>query len=259
VTQSASLEQAMSLVRFADAITAPLELVTRPIDGGWVDATRSYPTYFHGNRLFLQSPPAPEDQDLLAARYDTIFAWRRSFAPRVVTWCVPVNAAPTVVPHGAEIEDAIALLIHPTPSSECVSSEARLRAIVDRADWQELIDAERAENPDHGTFVDWRFRTFAQLVRAGRGQWYALENTSGTTVATAGLFVRDDVARFANVLTFAPYRNRGYGRALIQAMLATLPTAVSRAVIVAERGSPGEALYRSLGFEAFVAVRSMLF
>jgi len=249
--------EAAQLALQIDAPSAPVELVRRPIVGGWVESIRTYPGYYHGNRIVLGAPPTSVELASWMTRYERLFAWRRAAYPGVVTWHTSFDQLIEIAPPGATIERWIALTA-PRSRAPDVRADVRLRAFDSAADWDWLIAVGEAESPELGGFTRWHARTHEQLVAAGRGTWFALEHR-GERVACAGLFVADGIARFANVRTLEAHRRRGFGRALIEQLVQRVPSAVSHTVIVAERESAGEALYRSVGFEPIIEIRSLMF
>jgi GNAT superfamily N-acetyltransferase len=125
-------------------------------------------------------------------------------------------------------------------------------------DWRDIAAAEHADMPQFGPFNAWRSRTFRARVERGHGVWSIVRDGDGLLAASAGLFSDGECARFASVLTVERYRRRGLMRALIAALLRESRAPADRTVIVSENESPGEALYRALGFRPFASPRAAL-
>jgi ribosomal protein S18 acetylase RimI-like enzyme len=247
--------EAAALARASDCVTAPLELVSRRIEGAWVDSTRTAPGYWHGNRLVLDAPPRASEMTAWLDRYSTLFAWRRSAYPAVITWYEQLGADSA---QGIEVERAVVLLASGVDIGPIGTDDVRFVRLTNDEQWAKLLAADEAENPHLGAFVRWRTRSFRALTQSGRGHWYALVNASGDIVASAGGFSHDGVARFASVFTVSAYQRRGYARRLVCEIARILRRDADAVVIVAERDSPAESLYRSVGFTPFIGVASMV-
>jgi GNAT superfamily N-acetyltransferase len=248
--------EAAALARASDGVTAPLELVSRRIDGAWVDSTRTAPNYWHGNRLVLDRAPAADEIPRWLKRYDTLFAWRRTAYPAVITWYEELGAQ---APAPIEVERSIALVTSKGEErSDRPEDDVTFVRLTNDEQWAKLQAADEAENPQFGSFVGWRTRSFRSLAESGRGAWYALINASGDIVASAGGFSHKGIARFASVFTVSAYQRRGYARRLVCAITRELQANADLVVIVAERDSPAESLYRSVGFTPFVGIASVI-
>jgi GNAT superfamily N-acetyltransferase len=256
MTPRMNSSEAAALARASDGVTAPLELVSRRIEGAWVDSTRTTPNYWHGNRLVLDRAPSAEEIPRWMERYATLFAWRRTAYPAVITWYEELDAQPLA---RMEVERSVALI---APSRQVSTGNAEdditFVRLTNDEQWAKLQAADEAENPQFGAFVGWRTRSFRALAESGRGAWYALVNTRGDIVASAGGFSHNGIARFASVFTVSAHQRRGYARRLVREITRELQANADSVVIVAERESPAESLYRSVGFTPFVAIASVV-
>ena len=97
-----------------------------------------------------------------------------------------------------------------------------------------------------------KFDAYRKLQRKGMGQWWGAFD-AGVLVADLGLFFDFErgLGRFQSVETAKEHRRKGLCSALLQHSLlwAKHEHSVRMLVIVAEKDSEAEHLYRSLGFE----------
>jgi GNAT superfamily N-acetyltransferase len=247
------LAEAIRLLRKSDAATAPMGFVSERIDGAFVDSVREYPAYWHGNRLVLDRPPAPDEIERWREMHREIFAWRGGAFPAVVTWYDQLDVPPPEI--ADEVQTAMlapgSIVDAPLPDGlhcdDLASDEA----------WDSAGDLACALFPQYGDFNRWRLATLRALSERGRGLYRALTDPQGHVVASLGAFHTDGVGRYANVVTAPAHRRRGCAAYLIASALRDLRKRVDDVVIVADTGSDAERLYLSLGFVPILSVRSI--
>jgi ribosomal protein S18 acetylase RimI-like enzyme len=248
-----SLAEAIALLRKSDAAMAPMGSVSERIDGAYVDSVREYPGYWHGNRIVLDRPPAPQEIERWRELHRETFAWRAGEFPAVITWYDQLDVPPPEI--ADEVQTA---LLAPGIFVDAPLPEG-LRAVDVCGDdlWNSAGDLSCAIFPQHGDFNRWRLATLRALAERGRGLYRALIDSDGTVVAAAGAFHADGAGVFTNVETSPAHRRRGCAAHVIASALRDLRKRVDDVVIVADTGGAAERLYRSLGFVPFLSIRSM--
>jgi ribosomal protein S18 acetylase RimI-like enzyme len=248
-----SLAEAMRLLRKSDAATAPMGSVSERIDGATVDSVRENPAYWHGNRIVLDRPPAPEEIERWREMHRDMFAWRDGAFPAVITWYDQLDVPPP------EIADEVQTGMLAPGSIVDAPVPDGLRAVDLAGDelWDSAGDLACALFPQYGDFNRWRLATLRALTERGRGLYRALIDADGRVVASLGAFQSDGVGRYANIVTAPAHRRRGCAAYLIASALRDLRKRVDDVVIVAETGSDAERLYRSLGFVPILSIRSI--
>jgi ribosomal protein S18 acetylase RimI-like enzyme len=258
-----------SLVWATDLDTLPPDRVVQRRDGYLLIRSPSNPTFYWGNLLLFDEPPATGD----AARWEELFEREFADEPRVrhhtFAWDLAhgeagvareefvergydldesiglVAGASQVQPHARENRDVVVRALDPAPGAD----EALWDAVVD------LQVAGRQEGHDEQSF-----RAFARprledrraLFRLGRGAWYvALDPASGEVAASCGIVVTGGRGRFQVVDTALEFRRRGIcSRLVVEAARHAAEThGAERFVIVADLGYHALGLYESLGFE----------
>lgn len=96
----------------------------------------------------------------------------------------------------------------------------------------------------------WSEQSLAMLAEGGYGCGVALE-VDGATVAYAGMVSVLDEGEIVNVATHPSYRRRGYGRAIMTALLERARDRGVRRLTLEVRlsNAAAQALYASFGFE----------
>jgi GNAT superfamily N-acetyltransferase len=235
----------------SERLVQPLDAVLTPRDGYHVVRQPDYPGYWYGNCLILAAPPAPGDLGRWLA------VWRDELGGvpglRKIVLCseqpereVPAGLPEAAAEAGLELEvNSILVLdrLHPHPAPEGV-----VIAPVREDEWAALVELDVAHSPEP-PFRRWRMGEYRRLVERGTGRWWAAR-VDGEIVASAGLFAGGGLARYQHVLTHRDFRRRGIAAALVSAMAADHLAAGGSGpvLIVADRDSSAERIYRRIGF-----------
>jgi GNAT superfamily N-acetyltransferase len=249
--------ESFRLMAASELATAPLDLVRTPIDGGFMEQTKSRPSYWHGNRLVLDTAPAPADYSHWLAIYREHFAWRTDDSPAVITWYETYAAQ---ADEGADprVERDTGFLAPLTPPEVARPAGLQSTTVDSGEQWEAFANLAQGVFPEHGSYNRWRAGTLRELQERGLGRVRALLNASGTPICAAGAFARNGVARFSLVVTDPTFRQRGCASYLIAATLRDQRDLAAHIVIGAQAGSDAERLYRHLGFKPFVTIRSLV-
>ncbi len=253
---SLSWQQARALALAAELADAPLGLERRRIEGAVVETTRSYPGYYFGNRFILDQPPRGADLDVWLARYRDCFGWRSGEYPAVLSWYEPHGNAGRVGAHGVDVQ-VMYRASDDAPARNVAPATGHLIAFSSDRHWQQLIDLELAAYSHGEAFTRWRASSFRALMDAGLGTYYGIVNEDDALLCAGGSYYRENVARFAGIITSREYRGRGLASALITELLSRMRESAQTRVIVAESSSRAAELYESLGFTPFCYSHSL--
>ena|GEM_PF-3795290 len=205
---SLSWQQARALALTAELADAPLELERHRIEGAVAETTRSYPGYYFGNRLILDQPPAGANLDAWLARYRDCFAWRIGEYPAILSWYEPHGNAARIGGHGVDVQ-VMYTASEDAPARNVSPEAGHLIAFSSDCHWQQLVDLELAAYSYGETFTRWRASSFRALMDAGRGTYYGIVTEDGALLCAVGSYYRENVARFAGVITSQEHRGRG--------------------------------------------------
>ena len=226
--------------------------------------TPARPDYWWGTYLVSVEPVTIDNLPKHSAAWHQRLGGIAGITKKIIEWEVPLanaNAADLLVlasAAGASVYQSTVLLAErailetrqANPADQLTirraSSEGDVAAILDMA----LADlACEPDSPATADFLRWKHGQFAASVQSGNGDWWMLER-DGELVGNCGLFADAGVGRFREVITDPAWRRRGFARALCAAVMADAfeRSKVDKLVIVAERNSSAERIYRSLGF-----------
>jgi GNAT superfamily N-acetyltransferase len=231
--------------------------VLEPIEGGVVVRSPTLPSFWFGNMVFLDAPPAAHEVTGWLERWPSLVAEPRP-ERIVLEWETPERSLTPELRATAEelsldVEDVAVLRLGELRPGQASGSFAARPARTD-ADWAGALAVATAElEGDQVEFSTLRQATQRERAGTRRGDWWIGE-LDGAVVASAGIYWDEAgrVARYQAVDTLAAARGRGCASALLTAMALDvrdrLP-ALEALVIAADAGGAPERLYRRLGFE----------
>jgi GNAT superfamily N-acetyltransferase len=234
------------------------------IAGGWLMLTPHNPTFWWGNTLFMDQPPAEGDVVRWSKRFQELVHARQP-ASRHMTFGWEGTSAGAIdqfLAQGFNFFSLIALRASFVNPPASIPEGIELRALGD-ADWQGLVDFMVEQRiPGHRLetyrpFVVASIANWQRLTRLDRGNGYGAFS-AGRLVASLGLFVEAHadaegrrVARFQQIMTAARWRRKGIAAALLAfaSNHICLRHAPSDLVIQAEEQGDARRVYQRLGFE----------
>lgn len=224
-------------------------------------STPSNPTYFGGNLLLFERPPAEGDAPRWLAWFEREFGHTPEVRHKMFIWDVresdPAPALGGFIEAGFEPPELrITLLtegVHPPPK---VNREIEVRTIETVEEWDVIVEAQvaardaRFEEELFRGYQTRRINSLRRLIEAGVGKWYGAF-LGGKLVADMGIFRDGDVARFQSVQTMPEYRRRGICGTLVYEVSrrAFAEWGVKTLVMVADEGYHAAKIYESVGFE----------
>ena len=248
--------QTFELIDRSELATAPLDSTRTPIEGGYVEATRSRPDYRRGNRIVLDTAPKPDEYPRWIQTYRELFAWRTEAAPAIVAW--RERYVPDADDKSDERVKRTTGMLAPLTPSEPPRPAGLQSATVDSGElWDGFAALSERVDPEPNGFNRWRVSTLRELQQREFGRIRVLLDPAGKPIGAVGAFARNGVARFSGVITDVAYRNRGCASYLIAATLRDQRDLSGRIVICAAAHSAAERLYLQLGFRPFVTIRSL--
>ena len=241
-------------------------LVRRHSDALVVLRTPGRDDFWFGNVLILPAAPAPQTLGSLLERWRDEFAHAPGVSKTVLLWEAAHDASRADEPalESAATEHALAFecnLVLRLARRPAQPAQARVpmaaRPVESDEDWAAVLQVAtpRDAPPGQRAFIEWRQAEYRRLVQAGSGHWW-LGEVDGEIVSSAGIFWDEGgrVARFQRVDTAEHARGQGCCTALISAMVVDTCRRLPRlqdCVIVAERGTQAERIYRRVGFDSY--------
>jgi ribosomal protein S18 acetylase RimI-like enzyme len=256
-----------SLLWATDIDVLAVDRVVERREGYMVIRCPGNPTFYWGNLLLFDDPPAAGDgsrwERLFGAEFGshpeiqhTTFGWDRvdgDFGAAREEF-----PAPDYEPLELAGLVATAAQLRPHPRE---SREVSVRALDPDADaelWDAVVELQVAGREDgfdeasYTTFRRARLEELKALFRASGGAWYVAVDRAGDVLASCGIVVTGTRGRFQAVDTAAAHRRRGISsRLLVEAARHSAEHyRAERFVIAADPDYHALGLYESLGFEA---------
>jgi len=217
--------------------------------------TPANPTFYWGNFLLLDGPPAP----------GTVSTWTSTFAREFPgAEHVAIGVDGTGGDAGDEAELAVAglqadrstvLTAAATTPPPRPNEVAQFRVLESDADWEAALDLQEAVH-SYGEPEGWkgfngrRLLAMRQMQAQGFGAWFGAFQ-AGRMVSGLGVFGDGSrVVRFQNVDTHPEHRNKGLAGTLVHkaSRYAQQEMAARTQVIVADQTGTAIRIYRSVGF-----------
>jgi len=215
------------------------------------------PDYHWGNYLALEAPPSPDRLADWADRHREAFAGVAGVEKACIGWETaepdePPGLRAAAESAGLELEVVEALALS-TLRPGAARVAVRLEPVAETG-WDELLAfQDRRGDAEAAAFRRWRYGHYRSLVREGAGAvWGAWRG--GLLVGTAGVFWGDGLARFQDVGVDEAHRRLGICSALISAMTGDVASRAATVLILADRGSQAERIYRRLGYDRIATV-----
>jgi GNAT superfamily N-acetyltransferase len=220
--------------------------------------TPSNPTFYWGNFLLFDRPPAPGDEE----RWPRLFAEEIGAPPQVqhqtFGWDSPEGdaaAAHAFVERGFRLIHSSVLTASSVSPPPRESTEIAVRTLESDEDWRQATENQiRCRDLEHReagyrVFKEAEMRRYRAMALAGRGAWFGAF-LGGTLVADLGIYQDESLGRFQTVETHPDFRRRGYAGTLVfkAARHALGQMGVETLVLVADADSAAERLYSSVGF-----------
>jgi GNAT superfamily N-acetyltransferase len=218
----------------------------------------SNPTFYWGNFLLFDRPPAPGDEE----RWPGLFAEEIGRPPQVqhqaIGWDSPEGnpgAAENFVARGFRLLSSTVLSASAVSRPPHFAEGLVVRALTSDDDWRAAAENQiRCREPEHDEsgyriFKEAQMRRYRLMAQAGLGDWYGAFQ-DGVLVADLGIYRTGNLGRFQSVETHPEHRRRGAAGSLVylSARHALEHGGLETLVLVADADSPAERLYRSVGF-----------
>ena len=255
-----------SLVWATDIDVLAADHLVERCDGYWAVHSPRNPTYWWGNFLLFDDPPALGDGERWEALFSQEFSERPEVTHRTLAWDRVDGeqgaAEHEFVARGYKLEWTSGLIARPEALVEhpAANSDVQVLALDPDGDeelWAAVLDVQHAGSDEefkgtdyHRNFLLRRQQEHQEIFRSGRGAWY-VALLDGVVAGSLGIVVTDTRARYQAVDTAEQFRRRGIARRLVHeaARDARSKHAIDHFVIAADPDYHAISIYEDLGFE----------
>ncbi len=266
-----------SLVYATDIDVLAIDHAVTRRDGYLAVRSPSNPTFWFGNLLLFDEPPAAGDGQHWERLFEREFANEPRVRHHTFGWDRTDGARGAAddefVARGYTLERLVGLLAspdalarHPRANPSVTVRPLDPAPGADEPLWAAVVELqvvdrdERSTEHEHRSFCRARQRELRELFATGRGAWYVALTGAGErdwdraptdVVGSCGIVATGDRGRFQAVGTAAPHRRRGICSRLVADAAAHAATAygLRTLVIAADLDYHALGLYESLGFE----------
>ncbi|MCG3769174.1 MAG: hypothetical protein JW384_00294 [Nitrosomonadaceae bacterium] len=224
-----------------------------------VITTPTNPGYFWGNFLLFAGPPTQGDLQ----SWSTLFAAEFACWPQVdhlaFGWDSPDGAEGAVNPFldaGFRVLRRTVLAASAVVCPPSYNPNIEVRSLEGDSDWDQVLEtqlessiSEGGHSPGHIQMTRTRVDGFRAMVEAGLGKWFGA--FVGKQMAGGlGLFVKQGVGRFQEVVTRFEYRRQGICRSLVYraSIQAFAHMGAEKLVMVADDDYVAARIYEQVGF-----------
>jgi ribosomal protein S18 acetylase RimI-like enzyme len=235
------------------------------------------PTFWFGNFLIFEDPPAVGDGERWERLFEREFADEPRVRHRTLHWDRTDDAIGAVTDEftgrGYDLESVIGLVADPGElgAHARANQEVEIRPLdpttggPDEPLWAAVVEIQvagrdhRSGEGEHRQFSRMRQHELRALFGAGRGAWYVALTPAGAVASSCGIVTTGDRGRFQTVETAEPYRRLGICSRLVvdAARHAAAAHELRSLVIAADADYHALGLYESLGFRRRERVSSL--
>jgi GNAT superfamily N-acetyltransferase len=225
----------------------------------WLVRTPSNPTYYGGNLLFFDHPPAEGDFQRRLELFEREFKDQPEVRHVLIMWDMPEGERGAVAPFldaGFEMQYNLTLLAEEVVTPPKLNYEINVRRLETEEEWQAVLASKvRIRNPrvplDTYTLFKKRWLDVRRaLADAGQGDWYGAF-VGDRLVGDLGLYHDGAIARFQDVGTEPEFRRRGVCGTLVYEVSknALQSESIETLVIAADENYHAARIYESVGFK----------
>ncbi|MBS1911589.1 MAG: GNAT family N-acetyltransferase [Bacteroidetes bacterium] len=223
-----------------------------------VVATPEAPGWYGGNLLILPHPPGVGDFERWSRLFQSEFGHRPEIVHRMFYWPGAAAQADAVAPFhaaGFETEEEITLAASAVCAPAPANGEIVIREIGRPEEWEMVFDvqfacrSERFEPEGYARFLRRRIGNRRHMIGLGMGAWFGAF-LGDRLAGTLGLFHRDGIGRFQDVMTHPDFRRIGVCAALVHhvAGIGLGRWGCGQLAMVADPNYHAARIYECLGF-----------
>jgi len=228
----------------------------------YVVRTVSNPSFWFGNCLIFDAPPASGDFEKWIALFKKEIAEKQKTQHMVFLWDT-VNGEKGItdqfLKNGFELDQTLVLTANKLIPPVKYNTDIKVRILESDEDWEQAIinqincrDESNGETLEgHIAFKRIQMANYRAMQIDGLGNWYGAF-LDKVLIGDLGLFFQEDTGRFQNVGTHPDYRRKGVCATLVYEVSksALLNHKLKHLVMVADENYHAGGIYESVGYKA---------
>ena len=228
----------------------------------YVVRTVSNPSFWYGNLLIFDAPPAPGDFERWIALFKKEIAEKQKTQHMVFLWDTVNGEKGTTdqfLKYGFELDQTVVLTTNQVILPGKYNADIKVRVLESDEDWDQALinqikcrDESNGEtSEDHTKFKGTQMANYRAMQIDGLGNWYGAF-LDKVLIGDLGLFFQEKTGRFQNVGTHPDYRRKGVCATLVYEVskMALLNHNLEHLVMVADENYHAAGIYESVGFKA---------
>ncbi len=224
-----------------------------------VIATPANPGYFWGNFLLFTEPPMQGDLQRWSKLYSAEFSCWPQVDHLAFGWDSPDGTEGAVSPFldaGFRVLRRTVLAASEVVCPSLYNPTVAVRPLQGDSDWSQVLEtqlessiSEEGHSPSHIEMTRARVVEYRAMAEAGLGKWFGAF-VGGKMAGGLGLFVKNGIGRFQEVVTRFDYRRQGICRSLVyQASIQAFGhMGAEKLVMVADDDYVAARIYEQVGF-----------
>lgn len=228
----------------------------------YVVRTVSNPSFWYGNLLIFDDPPAPGDFEKWTALFKREIAQKQKTQHMVFLWDT-VNGEKGVteqfLKNGFKLDQSIVLTTEKVIPPDKYNTDIQVRVLESDEDWEQAInnqilcrdESSRETLAEHTEFKQIQMANYRAMQNDGLGNWYGAF-LDKILIGDLGLYFQEKIGRFQSVGTHPDYRRKGICATLVYEVSknALLNHNLKHLVMIADENYHAAGIYETVGYKA---------
>lgn len=225
------------------------------------------PNYFWGNFLLFPRPPQKGDYQHWTQVFDKEFSDLSGIDHKAIGWddaSGEIGYIDDFLKAGYKLEEGKTLAATQVELPATNKADVTVQVLENENHWDQVLRNQIAstipgyERSDFESFKTNQMKRYRKMAAEGLGHWFGAFH-NGELVADLGIFVKDQVGRFQQVVTHPNFRGRGFCTALMYhaSQYVFSKMGANTLVIIADENYHALGIYKKVGFKVVESQRGV--